>query len=512
MKRLDLVACATLVICVLNVLVQYLCGGEIRSHILNSDTLFYPALLSDVFAGTGHFSDWSLPAAPYFFPDLIAFTLGYLAGLGADLQLLGVALVQLGLVFIAMRSLAKETSIRRPFFAATFILAVLSYLALANNKPFDFISGGPFVLLLVSVFHFGAFLSTLIFLPLWLKATDALSKPDQRYLKISLLALLSFLATSSDSFFMTQTISPLIVMVLSQFVLKRREPWRLKVIPLLVALLASVAGFFSNDLLLATITRPSPSLGLAGSEKRLEAMASIFISVITTYPIFILVFLSYIIVVITSALRFLKSPDNASKLTWLAVFSLLSVLSTVTALALLTNIPEIGARYLLPVFFWPVIVVLLFFANDVKGWFTPCAVALSIFLMLRLSIDSYHLVQSSQAPVTGYSSDIACIDETLKDTDARHGLAQYWDARYVQTFSKLKISVAQYTVDLQPIDFFTSTKSFRPRYDFAISSRNVNDAWQIPPDALVRKGGEPTLVKRCGSRTVYVFTKNGLKP
>eukprot|EP01037_Dinobryon_pediforme_P010428 gene10428-10496_t len=475
MKRLNLVACATLVICVFNVLVQYLCGGEIRSHILNSDTLFYPALLSDVFAGTGHFSDWSLPAAPYFFPDLVAFTLGYLAGLGADLQLLGVALVQL----------------------------VLSYLALANNKPFDFISGGPFVLLLVSVFHFGAFLSTLIFLPLWLKATDALSKPDQRYLKISLLALLSFLATSSDSFFMTQTISPLIVMVLSQFVLKRRKPWRLKVIPLLVALLASVAGFFSNDLLLATITRPSPSLGLAGSEKRLEAMASIFISVITTYPIFILVFLSYIIVVITSAFRFLKSPDNASKLTWLAVFSLLSVLSTVTALALLTNIPEIGARYLLPVFFWPVIVVLLFFTNDVKGWFTPCAVALSIFLMLRLSIDSYHLVQSSQAPVTGYSSDIACIDETLKDTDARHGLAQYWDARYVQTFSKLKISVAQYTVDLQPIDFFTSTKSFRPRYDFAISSRNVNDAWQIPPDALVRKGGEPTLVKRCGSRTVY---------
>jgi len=512
MKRIDLVALATLVVCVFSVLVQYLFDGPIRGHILNSDTLFYPALLSDVFDGAGRFSDWSLPAAPYFFPELAIFLLGYLTGWRADLQLLAVALVQSYLIFLALQSLVKQTSLRKPFFVTTVIFAVLCYFALASNKPFDFISGGPFVLLLVSAFHFGVFLITLIFLSLWLKVIDEQRQPTQHLLNTTLLALLAFLATSSDSFFLTQTIGPLIVIALSQSLISRYDFWRVTLMPLLVAIVACVAGFFSNDLLFATTTRPSPHFGLTGYETRLEAMVNVFASVVSTYPILLFVFLLYAVIVLISALRFFKSPVNVSKLTWLTIFSLLSLISTVAALALLTNVPTIGARYLLPVFFWPVIIVILYATDFANRLFVPAAVALSICIMVQLSVGSYHLLESSKLNRAGYSDDLACIDEALKDTDARHGLAQYWDARYLQTFSKLKLTVAQYTVDLEPMDFFTSTRSFRPGYDFAVSSRNVNDAWQIPLDLLVRKGGEPKRIERCGSRTLYVFAKDGLKP
>ena len=430
--------------------------------------------------------------------------------MGPYLQLLAVALVQTALVLAALWLLAKRTATPFPLVNAAFIVTTLCYFALSSNNRFDFASSGPFVLMLVSVFHFGIFITSLFVLALWLMITDTNSERNKFGFQTAIMAIVAFLSAISDSFFITQTIIPLVAIALGQALLERRAIRQSSQTPLFIVLLASVAGFFGDNLLTYTTTRPSPHFGMEGSWQRAGNVVDIFLSVTAAYPVFVIVFLSYGVVVAGSARCFLSAPDTVSKFDWLSVFSLLSLLSTIVALLFLTNVPVIGARYLIPLFFWPVIVVTLFMGRTFHRGFVPAAVTLSVVMMTPLTVGSYELVHASRLGVDYYSSEIACIDDVLKNTNARNGLAQYWDARYLQTFSKLKLNVAQYSKRLDPMNFFTSKKYFRRSYDFAISSGNVNHDWIIPIDALIRVGGQPAMVKQCGSRTVYVFAKDRL--
>ena len=512
MKHLSIAALPLVAIALVNILAQYLGNGSIQSYLLNSDTLFWPALLSDTLANGGRFLDWSLPPAPYFFPDVAILLVAYFAGLGPHLQLLVVAVVQTMLVFVALWLLAKRTATPHPLLSASFIVTTLCFFALSSNNRFDFASSGPFVLMLVSVFHFGIFIASLFVLDLWLMITDPGSGRKGYRFALALLAILLFLSTISDSFFITQTVIPLIATALGQALLERRAIRHRLRISLLIVLLASVAGFFGDHVLAYSTTRPSPHFGLDGSWQRAGNIAHIFLSVTTAYPIFIIVFLSYGIVVAKSIRGFLSAAGTASKFDWLSVFSLLSVLSTIVALLGLTNVPVIGARYLIPLFFWPVIVVILFLSRHVQRWFVPATVTLSVAMMTPLTVGAYELFRANKLDADYYPREIACIDDILKNTGARNGLAQYWDARYLQTFSKLKLDVAQYSTALDPMPFFTSRAYFRRSYDFAISSGHVNRQWIIPVDALVRVGGQPAMVKQCGSKTVYVYAKGRLHP
>ena len=512
MKRVNIVALMIIAVSLVNILAQYLAEGAIQKYAVNSDTLFWPTLLSDILAKGGSLSDWSLPPAPYFFPDLAIFLIAYLAGMGPHIQLLAFAVVQTTLVIVALWLLANRTATPNPLVCAAFIVATLSYLALTSNKPFDFSSSGPFVLMLVSVFHFGVFISSLFFLYLWLTVTD-LNLDRKKYVaNTSLMAILAFCSAISDSFFITQTIIPLIAMAFGQALIERRAIRQGIQTPLLIALLASAAGFFGDNLLTYTTTRPSPHIGITGSLQRLGHIVDLLISVVAVYPIFAIVIVSYIFIVVMPVHRFFSAPYSMSAFDWLSVFSLLSMLSTIVALLLLTNMPTIGARYLVPLYFWPVIVVALFAGHCFRRRFVSTTVAISVLMMTPLTVDSYELFQSRGMGVDYYPGEIACIDDALERTNARNGLAQYWDARYLQNFSKLKLNVAQYSVRLDQMNFFTSKHYFRQNYDFAISSGNVNNAWQIPVDALNRVGGKPALVKQCGSRTVYVYKKDGLHP
>ncbi len=512
MRRLNIVALTIIAISFANILAQYLGQGSIQNYLVNSDTLFWPTLLSDTLAKGGSLTDWPLPPAPYFFPDLAIFLISYLAGLGPHFQLLTFAVVQTALMLVALWLLAIRTATPNPLFSAVFIVATLSYLALSSNKPFDFSSSGPFVLMLVSVFHFGIFITSLFFLSLWLKITDLNVEQTKYFFNTSLMAILAFLSAISDSFFITQTIIPLTAMALGQALIGRRAIRQGIQKPLMITLLATTAGFLGVNLLTSMTTRPSPHVGITGCWKRLSNIVDLFLSVVAVYPIFALVFLSYLVIVAMSARRFFTAPDSLSKFDWLSVFSLLSILSTIAALLLLTNMPPIGARYLVPLYFWPVIMVALFAGRCFRRRFVPTTVAISVLMMTPLTVGSYELFQSRRLNSDYYPGEIACIDGALENTNARNGLAQYWDARYLQNFSKLKLNVAQYSVSLDQMNFFTSKKYFRQNYDFAISSGNVNNAWQIPVDALIHVGGQPTLVKRCGSRTIYLFKKDSLHP
>ena len=513
MKRFNLFAIAICALCLANIVVQFLGGGAIQGHLLNSDTLFLPSFIEDLVAKGGRLSEWSLPPAPYFFPDLGLFLLAYCAGLSPYLQIIAVAIAQTALLFLVLWSVGRKITIPKPSVSAALVVAVLSLFALSCNKPFDFRSGGPFALMLVSVFHFGVFLASLFSITLWLSinSSEGLVKRNKSAL-LSFCALI-FLSTVSDSFFITQALIPLTAITLCQALIERHHCTRKLLYRLSFMCLASTTGFFSSKLLTTlNTTRPNPHIGIKGSLQRLDNIADIVLHTISVYPLLMLVAVLYLVMVGGAFQRFFKDKSEPFKLDWLVLFSCLSIVSTVTSLLFLTNLPAIGARYLIPLFFWPLIIVVWGLAHWLRHYFTLIALTLVVTLVSLLTIASSDLLKSDELSLHYYPREISCIDDALESTGARQGLAQYWDARYLQTFSRLNLSVAQYSVNLDPMPFFISINRFKKSYDFAVSSNHVNRAWQIQPETLERAGGSPMLVKTCGSSTVYVFEKGQLRP
>lgn len=505
-----------ILICAANILMQYLGGGVIRQHLLNSDTLFLPTLLSDLLQKGGQVSDWSVPPSPYFFPDLTLFFIFFVIGLKPYMQLVAMAFIQMLFVSLAVWLIAKNTRNQHPLFSSALSVAILTYFALAVNKSFDFVSGGPFVLMLVSVFHFGIFITSLFFIYCWLNSFDNFygsnidSTTKKRYLNLLAAATLAFLSSISDSFFIIQTIVPLVALTFVRACLEHRSFKRIFNLPLVVVLIASAAGLVSGNFLGFVTTRPQPHLGLDGYAQRLQSIIDVFVSLVTVYPVFLVIFFCYLAIVTVSTYRFFTDIRNLNKFDWLSVFSLISILSTIAALLTLQNIPTIGARYLIPLFFWPVIVLSMLIGNGLRKWHHPFALLISVPLTILVSFNSYALIQSKKLDLDFYPSEIACVDEFLKQTGSRNGIAQYWDARYVQNLSRLNLVIAQYSPDLHEINAFTSNKYFVQDYDFAISSANINNQWKISYEKLVSSCGKPKLVKRCGSKVVYVYDKKKL--
>lgn len=513
MKFLRVTAPLTIfVISLVNIVLQYLGGGSVQRYMLNSDTLFWPTLLSDMIGRDGHLSDWSLPPSPYFFPDVALLIVSYIAGLGPYAQLLAIAVTQTAFVMIALWWLAKITATPHPLSGAAALVATFSYMALSANSPFDFTSSGPFVLMLVSVFHFGAFVASLFTVTLWLSIANSPTSEGSRKLRLALISVITLLSGISDSFFITQTIVPIVIIAFSQSRHERRvfgKPnWSLPS----VMLITSAAGYFGESLLGYSTTRPVPRFGFEGSLQRLDSVVEQFLHVASAHPLFLFIFIVYIVIAAKSLRRVTERTASATRFDLMTSFSLLSMLSAACLPLVLINIPAIGARYLIPLFFWPVIVVTLHAYRNLRAWIVPASISLSALALIPLTANAVDLIATRGLGVSHYPKELACIDEVLERTEARNGLAQYWDARYLQTFSRLPVNIAQYSVDLKPMNVFTSRKYFWQAYDFAISSANVNAAWAIPRHVLEQVGGKPILVKRCGSRMVYVFAKGALHP
>lgn len=216
MRKSNIIALTLFTLALVNIALQYLAGEAIGKcapgipiftcPLLNADVLYIPTLFSDLLAKQGHFQDWFLTPAPYFFPDYLMFLLAYLLGSGPYIQILIFALLQVSLTFGAIWLLAKQVlDNAHALLTAAAVSILLVWLALTASQPF--------VLFLVIGFHYGTFLISIIFMALWLQIKDSRENQSQRLVYV-LLALLAFLIAVSDRLFIAQTLAPLIAISL----------------------------------------------------------------------------------------------------------------------------------------------------------------------------------------------------------------------------------------------------------------------------------------------------------
>jgi hypothetical protein len=161
-------------------------------------------------------------------------------------------------------------------------------------------------------------------------------------------------------------------------------------------------------------------------------------------------------------------------------------------------------RYFIPVFAWPVILSgFAIFNTEIFAGKFPVIVASIVALVLSLNTSS--LVDAHGINRTYYPDDIACIDNALSPSAAVHGIANYWDAKYIQVFSKRNLTVAQYWDVLAPMKWITTQDYYRDTYDFAIISTNASAPFTLSQDLIVKTYGQPVSATTCGTRIVLVL-------
>lgn len=272
-------------------------------------------------------------------------------------------------------------------------------------------------------------------------------------------------------------------------------------------------GSLSYNLVVAHPTRYPPSIGL---EKAYDNISDLYVGVsraITDTPVLGMICAGYFVLVMLALYASRARATGCAyprQLSWIAAFSLLSICATFLVASLITDFPAMP-RYLIPAYSWPVVIVVLLLSHSLEQRAFAVGTAVSLLTVATLGTSAYALAQSNGLRERPYASEISCIDDALEKEGLTHGIAQYWDAKYVQQLSRLDLTMAQYLENLEEMKWITSDKYYRESYDFAIISENAEPTYTISAEALSSINGDPKRVVSCGARSVYIYGKDRLR-
>ena len=292
---------------------------------------------------------------------------------------------------------------------------------------------------------------------------------------------------------------------------RKRGVWTMG-LSALVPVFCSMLGFISYGFLVANPTRYPPSIGLEKIYGNLTDLSVGLGRAMTASPVFgssVVIYVGLFLFVVAAPSMKWITREPPPPLVWLTVFSLIAICSTIIAATFVTDLP-VMSRYLIPVFFWPVVIVPVIVNHLLGRRFVAVGTVLSLIAVVSLTASSRTLASSNGLSARYYPTDIACVDDAIERVGLHNGIAQYWDAKYLQQFSRLNLNIAQYSDDLAETKWITSQRYFRRRYDFAVLSTDAESTFDISPDDLTKVNGAPREIVTCGSRLLYIYGKDNV--
>jgi hypothetical protein len=470
----------------------------------NSDALYLPSLYQDIVQRGGSLSQWFLTPAPYFFPDWPL----YFAANGLFAQpwhavaayfvtqsvLLCGALLLLGRLF-APTSLAAASAA-----AATLYIGLLG----AQGAY-------PYVYLLLSAYHVGEFLVSLLSLVLLVHAVRK-DGPLSPALPAGLFVAAA-LAVMSDKLYVLHHVAG----VLAAFVLLRRrwQPLRHNLLVLAGALLAGcVAGALLHKFAVANPVGLPWKFAAKELARNARDIVALWGDLWQFSPLAVIVTLAWhgvLLALLPGTLRGRGWRIEERGLALLAVSSLAS-LGGLLLLMLLSRAP-VTIRYFIPVFWMPLVLALPMLHAALPERARRALLPLAWLALLAVLWQLVSLARGEPRSVqpAPYPEEVACIDRSLRPHGAVHGIAGYWEASRITMLSQSGIRVAPVTPGLEPNRWITTRRNFVPAYDFALVPRDSVPADQPEEAALRRLNGEPLAQAECGTLRVLVYPRGGLK-
>jgi hypothetical protein len=502
MSKTNLLAIACAIAALGALFVTLHAGHPAQGHLVHSDALYLPVLFEDLLRRGGSLSDWFLTPAPYFFPDFPLYLLAWLGGGSVFAQTTLFALLQTVCMAGALLLVARQalTSARVPASAALAILLV--WLGLHADDPF--------VRLFSSAHHYGAFISALLLAALWL-ALDAGQDGRRGRVVAGALAALVYLTTLSDALFLAQAVMPLLAAAL----LCRREaaPATAPRRAVLLLFVPALAGMLSYRFIVAHPTRYKARLGLSHLPANLDEFGKILATLFAARPLLAAALLLSLLAGLACILARLRRDAAIGlprPLQLLLVFATLSCAATVAVMLLSTTVQPVP-RYLIAALSWPLVAGVFALSWVLGRYFRYAGLGLALVFSGLLVVDAWRVRGQHAADPYFYPEQVACIDRALDTAGARHGIAQYWDAKHVQGLSRHRLTLAQYTGELAPMEWITSQRFFRPGYDFAIIADQAPPEFRLPRAQLVAANGEPVQSVTCGDLSLLLFAPGRLR-
>ncbi len=481
----------------------FVIGKWSEVHFVNSDAVYLPVLFKDIMELGGSLEKWYLTPAPYFFPDFPIFFLAQLLGENTYQDLIIYFCLQASATSVAIFYLAKNFTRRNALKAAIYCVILMLWLASAAD--------GPFLPILQSAYHFGAFLNAIIALGLVIRCL----KPHKQIFfskEYYVLIILAFVATLSDSLFFVQFSAPVAAAIIMSNLIRGQKPLQNFAVGI-STLISSVLAIKLYPFLISHDTRYPNTISTAQMMLHLDQILKICMDALSKATVVIIGFFGlYLACTFYISLRLLraKKSSHRSKETLLILFMLTSTAVTLIVLLIVKTLP-IADRYLIPVFEWPIIVLAIVGLAHQRRIFHSMMLVGTLTIISLFIYELKSRVNLSQIRFNYASDHIACIDSALEKRRLRHGIAQYWDAKHIQAFSNSGVILAQVTPQLDEDRWITSENFFLGNYDFAVISDQGAPDLRLSEDLLSRINGQPRERISCGGRSLHIYGPGNLR-
>jgi hypothetical protein len=490
----------------------FLHNVDIQLFFTQSDTLFLPALFSDLHRDLGSFQHWHFPAAPSYFPDLLIYAAADAVATDFRGGLFLFGMLQLLLLFFGSWQLTRELApCRFPSFAVCF------WAVFAGATLLSYLLGGPFAVrrfmyVMLPVHHFGAFLVGIYGLALVLAYLRR-----QRVWLLWLLAALTVATTLSDLIFVLYFVAP----TLGLLIILLAEPPRLRAALRLFVVLAAAAlvGHVAQKYLgnvgdleaYAAVVGRSPWVSL-------RALVWLLMGENVGEVLFATAFLILpwhrmvrrAVVLVTSRLR--RQPITLSPFEMFALYAVGAaavIMAAVVYMGLLDTIRS-RTRYLMPVNFLPVLWLVFLLTPRLQGYWGRVPSARRVVgIAGGAAVAAAGLVGAviwggpvSLAAVMPAPAAVQCFGYTQQA-----GFADYWMTKPLVMFSDHRLTVGQLRPDAKLL-YWVSSDAWLDRAAAEAPDRpRPSFIYMLGLDArlIADQFGRPSRVVPCDGSEIWYY-------
>jgi hypothetical protein len=479
-------------------------------ELFDSDGLTLELLWVDIIQNGGHWSDWYLPHAPRFLPDM-ALYFG-VRGLVPDeywaIYLFG--LVMLFLVYIPAIWLAKLLGESRPAVSLTQCTTLLtfSFLAVEGLRPYSFT--------FAPTFHTGILIHGLLLVILY---TYLRRNPNLAWTWVAI-GVLAAVGAACDLLFALAYLVPFCgVLLLGKLLGDRTHGIRL--VPL-VAIATGVGLLVKNQLIRDT----TPAyLDFSKSWDKVWTFPATFMNMLEQDPLTSTLCCTFYFLLFLEVAKWfrrrltegreIKNPFPFWQLTFLISACILLLAFAIRGLFEPMYVEDIkNSRLIISIPFNAILLPWLPFKESLKRSKAETPATILVYIAVIAVIVKFNPM-TRQYYSTYRPAWIAEFDQRLveyeKETGRklRRGVSTYWPTKTTLALTRHDLSLGQYTSTLDRYYCLNSTEWYHDDYDFAIADFSEYDREFLRN--LISSSGQPEKIFRCQDLRLVVFPPNALK-
>jgi hypothetical protein len=503
-----LTLCMAWVAFALAVVVAYwgLAVGRVSLDLIyHADALYLPALYRDLASGQD-FGGWSLPPAPYYFPDmLVFFGLNRLLG-DFRFAILAYGLTQVLLFIFGLISVCRLINSLNPHTPGFVLLAGALFFLYFYTARFHILA-----LTLVSAHHFGVIVVGTGCLALVTSTFDHPHIDGKVVLQVLVAQLFSTLTVASDMLYVIHFLVPAMLSVC--LLLALREITYRRVLVYGSLCLSLPMGNVLNRVLTDSDTAVAlPSFSFQNLQAGLLELIAWVQSFWLPHPRLSLAAICFVLTigfVLTVVVRERKRCAKAQQRLFVLSFLVFQLFACVLSVLYLGKVTQ---RYLLPLiimptfFGWPLLIAAackpVRILNNQLG---IKIVAFGVVLICGGILARIGISPQLGQLVDYYPDVVRCMDDQTQQRHLHNGLSNYWQAKYISMLSHNGLHVIQIDADLRPFYWVNNRHWYEQPFEFIVIDPRQPEGSQLDRWKIIDHFGWPNDSFWCGSSEILIY-------